>query len=92
MPSLVFHESSASGDMYLICHVNSQDHLFEGLCEFTGGSCSLNATSPDKFGEHRHCESGVSMSPAAHVTSQNQVIQGSWLTLSVGAPHCMSPL
>ena len=85
MPNLVFHESSASGDMYLICHVNSQDHLFEGLCEFTGGSCSLNATFPDKFGEHRHCDSGVSMSPAAHVTSKSQVIQGSWCNFISGS-------
>ena len=32
---------------------------------------------PDKFGERRHCDSGVFMSPASHVTSQNQVIEGS---------------
>ena len=37
--------SYAGGDiMYLICHVNSHDHLIEKTCEFMGVSCSRYVT------------------------------------------------
>ena len=34
------HKHCDSGDMSLICHVTSQEHMFEGLCKFMGGSPS----------------------------------------------------
>ena len=37
--------------MYLICHVTSKDHLMEGSCNHP--ACN----HPDKFGDHRHCDS-----------------------------------
>ena len=36
LPLFDVHVSSASGDMYLICDLPSQDHLIEGIFEFTG--------------------------------------------------------
>lgn len=29
-----------SGDMFLICHVDSKDHALKALCNFMGGSAS----------------------------------------------------
>ena len=34
-----------SGDMFLICHVTSQEHMFNRLYEFTGGNPSLGVTT-----------------------------------------------
>ena len=41
-PSVLFgYWSSASGDMYLICHVTSQDHGIEGSYNFISWRSSL---------------------------------------------------
>ena len=34
------HKHCDGGDMFLICHVTSCDHIFNWLCKFTGGSPS----------------------------------------------------
>ena len=34
------HKHCDEGDMFLICHVTSHEHMFKGLCEFMGGSSS----------------------------------------------------
>lgn len=35
------HKNCDNGDiMFLICQVNSREHIFKGLCEFIGGSLS----------------------------------------------------
>ena len=40
------HLSSTSGDIkYLICHVTSQNHVFEGSCNFLSGSFSWYVTT-----------------------------------------------
>ena len=40
------HWPSASEDIrYLICHLTSQDLVLEELCDFKGGSSSLNVTT-----------------------------------------------
>ena len=40
------HWSSASGDIkYLICHVNLQNHVIEGLCDLLSGCSSWCVTN-----------------------------------------------
>ena len=34
------HKHCDGGDMFLICHVTSREHMFKGLCEFMGRSPS----------------------------------------------------
>ena len=40
-----FHRSSTSGGMYLIYHMNSQNHLFKWLCDFMSGNLSSKVTT-----------------------------------------------
>ena len=45
-PPLGAHRSSASEDVTcLICHVNSLDHVMNGLCDFFGKSFSRYVTT-----------------------------------------------
>ena len=39
------HRHSDSGDMFLICHMISHNHMFKGFCEFKGGSPSQQVTT-----------------------------------------------
>ena len=75
------------GDMFLICQLTSRDHMFKGLCEPMGGSpwppCHW-------FGGHWSSWSGDIKYFICHVTSQNQVIEGSRDFFSRSS-HCMSP-
>ena len=77
LPSLVdVHGSSAGGDMMcFFCHVISHEHLIEGSCEFIGGSSLQYVTSPDKFCDHKHCDSG-DMFLICHVTSREHMFKG----------------
>ena len=39
------HKHYDSEDMFLICHMTSRKHMFQGLCEFRGGIPSLRVTT-----------------------------------------------
>ena len=50
------HRHCGSGSMFIICFVNSQDHVTKGLCDFMDGS--LPCHHHVKFRGHRDCDSG----------------------------------
>ena len=39
------HKHYDSEDMFLICHMTSRKHMFQGLCELTGGIPSVRGTT-----------------------------------------------
>ena len=57
-------------EMFLICHVTSREHMFEGLCEFMAGSSSV-------FNGHWSSASGDINYLTCHVALQNSVTEGS---------------
>ena len=66
------HKHCDGGDMFLICHVASCEHMFKGLCEFMSGSHHLAM-----FGGHWSSACGDIMYLTCHMTLQYHVIEGS---------------
>ena len=66
------------GDLFLICHVISCDHMFKGLCYFVGGSLSRQITSLPCWGrDYWSCATGNKKYFICCVISQNEVIEQS---------------
>ena len=61
------HKYCDGGDIFLICHVTSREHMFKGFCEFMG----------TMFGRHWSITIGDMNYLTCHVTFQNHVIEGS---------------
>ena len=63
--------------MFLISHVTSRDHLFEGPCmRLYGWKILFVCRKPATFGGHRRCGSGDVMFLVYQVTSYNHVFEG----------------
>ena len=58
--------------MVLICHMTSQDHVIQWLCDFMGGS-----QCPTMFCSHRHGGMGNIMILVCQKILQHHVIKGS---------------
>ena len=71
------HKHCDEGDMFLICHVTSHEHMFKGLCEFMGGSSSRWVTILPCFYGHWSSASEDTKYLACKVTLQNHVIEAS---------------
>ena len=64
---------NVSGDVkYLMCHVNSQNHVIEGLYEW-----DIFMVYHPKFSGHRYCSSGDIMFLVCHLIKQDHIIKRS---------------
>ena len=58
------HKHCDGGDMFLICHVTSHEHMFKWLCKFMGGTVSHHLAM---FGGHRSSARGDIKYLTSHV-------------------------
>ena len=66
-----------SGDMFLVCHVTSPDHIFKGLYVTFWVEAFHGKSSSNQDGDYWPCASGDIKFLICHVTWPNYVIKGS---------------
>ena len=66
-----------SGDIFLVCHVTSPDHMFKGLYVAFWVEAFHGKSSSNQVGGYQSCTSGDINYLTCHLASANHVIKGS---------------
>ena len=77
--------------MFLIFHVTSCEHMFEGLCELWWKPITVSHHLA-RFDGHYSSASGYTNYLTCHVTLQNHMIEGSSNLMSGSSSWCITTL